>query len=69
MEKVILAFEEQFWPADAQRIKIASNFKGKFPHFSNLTGPKNNSSENAYILCCYLTASHAKQLYQEKNNE
>lgn len=42
MEKIILSFEERFWPEDTQRIKVACNKRGKFPHFVNLSGMNDN---------------------------
>ena len=53
-----------------QRIKVANKIHGKYPHFINLSGPKDSHpKENAYILVGFVTGRLAKEIWSEKTEE
>ena len=59
MDKIILSFEQPFWPKNALRLKFACSEKGKFSHFINL------SSNESHILCCFFTDDFNRKLHSQ----
>ncbi len=57
LDKVIMAFEEPFWPKDTLRFKVVSKIRGQLPHFINLSGPKmSDPDQESHILACFISS-------------